>query len=135
MDREELRDVLRARRDRLVISGRELAAERERGMAKGYLGPLESAAMRRGVLHIETEVRWHDEFDALLAAGAPLGGDAARRGRVAREARSGTASQTDETDENAPGRPSSEGVRHQGQAGHGEKHLNEIEILLDNVTI
>jgi DNA-binding PadR family transcriptional regulator len=71
MDREELRDVLRARRDRLVISGRELAAERERGVAKGYLGPLESASMRRGVLHIETEVRWHDELDALLAAGEP----------------------------------------------------------------
>jgi DNA-binding PadR family transcriptional regulator len=69
MDREELRDVLRARRDRLVISGRELAAERERGVAKGYLGPLESASMRRGVLHIETEVRWHDELDALLAGG------------------------------------------------------------------
>jgi DNA-binding PadR family transcriptional regulator len=69
MDREELRDVLRARRDRLVISGRELAAERERGVAKGYLGPLESASMRRGVLHIETEVRWHDELDTLLADG------------------------------------------------------------------
>jgi DNA-binding PadR family transcriptional regulator len=48
MDRKELRDALRARRDRLVISGRELAAERERGVAKGYLSPLESATMRRG---------------------------------------------------------------------------------------
>jgi hypothetical protein len=74
-----LRDALRARRDRLVISGRELAAERERGVAKGYLSPIVSAAMRRGELHIETEVRWHDEIDALLAEGAPLDGSAAGR--------------------------------------------------------
>jgi len=86
MDRAELRDALRARRDRLLISGRELAAERERGLAKGYLSPLESATMRRGELHIETEVRWHDELDALLAGEAPLDGNAARRGRAARQA-------------------------------------------------
>ena len=87
--REELRDALRARRDRLVISGRELAAERARGVASGYLSPLEAATMRRGELHIETEVCWHDEVDALLAAGAPLTGNAGHRGRLAREALSG----------------------------------------------
>jgi DNA-binding PadR family transcriptional regulator len=86
VDREELRDAMRARRDRLVISGRELAAERERGVARGYLSPLESATMRRGELHIETEVRWHDELDAVLASGAPLGGNAERRGNLARRA-------------------------------------------------
>ncbi len=86
IDRDELRDALRARRDRLAISGRELAAERERGVARGYLSPIESAAMRRGEMHIETEVRWHDEFDKLLAGGAPLGGNAERRGRAARDA-------------------------------------------------
>jgi DNA-binding PadR family transcriptional regulator len=89
VDREELRDALRARRDRLVISGRELGAERERGVARGYLSPVESATMRRGELHIETEVRWHDELDAVLAAGAPLDGNADRRGRPAREALAG----------------------------------------------
>jgi DNA-binding PadR family transcriptional regulator len=86
IDRDELRDVLRARRDRLAISGREVAAERERGVAKGYLSPIEAASMRRGEMHIETEVRWHDEFDKLLAGGAPLGGNAERRGRAARDA-------------------------------------------------
>ena len=31
--------------------------------------------MRRGVLHLETEVRWHDALDAeLLTEGAPLDG-------------------------------------------------------------
>lgn len=74
IDRDELRDALHARRDRLVITGRELAAERERGVARGYLTPIVSAAMHRGELQIETEVRWHDEMDALLAEGAPLDG-------------------------------------------------------------
>jgi len=101
MDREELREILRARRDRLAISHRELAAWRERGVARGYISPMQSATMRRGELHIEAEVRWHDELDAALAAGAPLGGNAAlaagaplggnaaRRGRVTREAHGG----------------------------------------------
>src|SRR5579875_3628842 len=101
MDREELREILRARRDRLAISRRELAAWRERGAARGYISPMQSATMRRGELHIEAEVRWHDELDAALtagaplggnaalAAGAPLGGNAARRGRVTREAHGG----------------------------------------------
>jgi DNA-binding PadR family transcriptional regulator len=79
IDRDELRDTLRARRDRLVISGRELTSERERGVARGYLSSLEAATMRRGELHIETEVRWHDELDAVLAGGAPLDGNADRR--------------------------------------------------------
>jgi hypothetical protein len=39
-----------------------------------------SAAMRRGELHIETEVRWHDEIDALLAEGVPLDGNAGSHG-------------------------------------------------------
>jgi DNA-binding PadR family transcriptional regulator len=81
MDREELRAALRNRRSRLAIAGAELAAERERLVARGYVGPLSAAIMRRGVMHIETEMRWHDELDALLA---------------------------DETDESAPGRPSAE---------------------------
>src|SRR6516162_1994406 len=51
MDREELREALRNRRNRLSIAAAELAA----------------AIMRRGVLHIETEVRWHDELDAQLS--------------------------------------------------------------------
>jgi DNA-binding PadR family transcriptional regulator len=89
IDREELRDALRARRDRLVISGRELTAERERGVAKGYLSPVEAVSMRRGELHIETEVRWHDELDAVLATDAPLGGSAERRGNAARRALTG----------------------------------------------
>jgi len=68
MDTGELRDTLRARRSRLEISAVELAAELERLTAKGYLGVFQAAIMRRGVLHLETDVRWHDALDAELAA-------------------------------------------------------------------
>jgi DNA-binding PadR family transcriptional regulator len=67
-DRDELRGMLRARRDRLAITGRELADDRRRGLAQGHLNPLEAASMRRGEMHIEAEVRWLDEMDKLFAA-------------------------------------------------------------------
>lgn len=71
MDPEELRVMLRARRERLAISAAEVEAERQRLAAKGtVVDPLSAAIMRRGVLHLETEVRWHDELDALLAGNA-----------------------------------------------------------------
>src|SRR5271165_5741502 len=68
MDREELREALRNRRNRLAIGAAELTAERERLVAKGHIGLLTAANMRRGVLHMETEVGWLDELDAELAA-------------------------------------------------------------------
>ena len=68
MDREELREALRNRRNRLAMSAAELTAERERLVAKGYIGLLAAANMRRGVLHLETEVGWLLELDAELAA-------------------------------------------------------------------
>src|SRR6202035_4806512 len=45
-----------------------LAAELNRLTARGYLGAFQAAIMRRGVMHHEAEVRWHDELDAALAA-------------------------------------------------------------------
>jgi len=71
MDRTELRQMLRVRRDRLAITGAELAAERERLTAKGGHDLLMSAIMRRAAQAIEAEVRWHDELDAELAV-APV---------------------------------------------------------------
>lgn len=75
MDRDELRQTLRARRDKLAIGAAEVSADRERLLARGLLGVLEAAIMRRGVMRIEAEVRWHDELDAELAA-AGDGGEA-----------------------------------------------------------
>jgi DNA-binding PadR family transcriptional regulator len=71
-DRDELRDLLRARRERLALGARELESARERGVAAGYLTPIESAVMRRVVLHAEADASWHDTFDELLA-GLPPG--------------------------------------------------------------
>lgn len=68
MDPDELRDILRARRNRLQITAVELATELDRLTARGYLGVFQAAIMRRGVMHHEAEVRWHDELDAVLAA-------------------------------------------------------------------
>jgi DNA-binding PadR family transcriptional regulator len=67
VDREELRQTMRARREMLAIGVKEFAAERERLLAKGHLDMLAAATMRRGILHMETEIRWHDELDAELA--------------------------------------------------------------------
>jgi len=67
MDRAELRQMLRARRDKLVIGASEIAADLERLTAKGVIDVLMGAIMRRAVLATEAEVRWHDELDERLA--------------------------------------------------------------------
>ena len=72
-DRDELRVLLRARRDRLAVSASELAGAREHGVAAGYLTPVTAAVMRRSVIRMEAEVGWHDEFDQLLATLPPGG--------------------------------------------------------------
>jgi DNA-binding PadR family transcriptional regulator len=82
MDTGELRDMLRARRGRLAVSAEEITAERQRLEAKGYISGLQAEIMRRSQIHLEAEVRWHDELDTALAAGlvaegSTLGGYAA----------------------------------------------------------
>src|SRR5215467_4572646 len=67
VDREELRSWMRGRRELLAIAATQIEAERQRLVAKGYVGPVAAAVMRRGQMHAETEVRWHDEFAKILA--------------------------------------------------------------------
>jgi DNA-binding PadR family transcriptional regulator len=105
MDPAELRETLRARRNRVQITAVELAAELDRLTAKGYLGVFQAAIMRRGVMHYEAEVRWHDELDAELAATPepraallPNGAIEARPGDEP-AAPASSASKTDETTE------------------------------------
>jgi DNA-binding PadR family transcriptional regulator len=74
VDRAELRATLQVRRNRLAISAEEIAVSRERLVAKGYVGALEAGIMRRGQMHMEAEVRWHDELDKVLATDVPLAG-------------------------------------------------------------
>ena len=66
-DREELTAWLRGRREMLAIAAGQIRAERERLTARGHVGPVEAAVMRRGEMIAETEVRWHDEFAKVLA--------------------------------------------------------------------
>jgi DNA-binding PadR family transcriptional regulator len=66
-DREEVRDLLRARRDHIAVAAQEVAVTRERGVAAGYLDPAQAASMRRLELHQLAELAWHDEFDKVLA--------------------------------------------------------------------
>jgi DNA-binding PadR family transcriptional regulator len=77
LDRAELRRTLRARRDMLAIWVAEVSAQREDLIAKGHLDVLAAAVMRRGILHMEAEISWHDELDATLAGSgggeAPVG--------------------------------------------------------------
>lgn len=67
IDLQEATDTMRRRREQMAIAAEHLAAEAQRLLAKGYIGPAQAAVMRRGVMHIETEVRWHDEFAKTLA--------------------------------------------------------------------
>ncbi|HTR95864.1 MAG TPA: helix-turn-helix transcriptional regulator [Trebonia sp.] len=76
MEREDLRRILRARREKLAIWIAEVAAERERLIRKGHIDAVAASVMRRGIAHTEAEIRWHDEIDTELAAApAEPGGD------------------------------------------------------------
>jgi len=66
-DREELAIWLHARREALVSAARLVDEERQRLVAKGYIGPVQASVMRRATLMAEAEVRWHDEFAKVLA--------------------------------------------------------------------
>ena len=67
-DREELASWLRARRETFALTAAQLAEDRERMVAKGWLDPFQATVMYRGQLHAEAEIRWHDEFVKILAA-------------------------------------------------------------------
>ena len=67
MEPEELRRILHARRDMMAIAAGEVAADREQLLAKGFIGMLAAAVMRRAIMYTEAEIRWHDELDAALA--------------------------------------------------------------------
>jgi DNA-binding PadR family transcriptional regulator len=72
MDPAELRRNLRARREMLAIRVTEVAADREQLIAQGHVDALAAAVMRRAVMQIEAEIRWHGELDAALADTGPV---------------------------------------------------------------
>jgi DNA-binding PadR family transcriptional regulator len=70
-DRDELASWLRTRRETFALTAAQLAEDRERMVAKGYLDPFQATVMYRGQLHAEAEIRWHDEFAKILAGLPP----------------------------------------------------------------
>jgi DNA-binding PadR family transcriptional regulator len=70
-DSDEFASWMTARRDMLAVGLREVAADRERLVAKGHISPLQAAVMRRGELVIEAELRWHEELAQTLAEAPP----------------------------------------------------------------
>jgi DNA-binding PadR family transcriptional regulator len=66
-DREELASWLRSRRETFALTAGQLAEDRQRMVAKGYLDPFQATVMYRAQLHAEAEIRWHDEFAKILA--------------------------------------------------------------------
>ncbi len=69
-DAADLRERLATRGRRVAVQLDTMASERERLTAQGLLSPLAIAAFRRGELRLEAELRWHEEFESKLAAGA-----------------------------------------------------------------
>jgi len=83
-DHLELGELLSTRRQAIATTLERLSADRARGEAKGYLSPVASAVMRRGELHLEAELSWHEEFSRILdELPASPGDDAPSTGRAA----------------------------------------------------
>lgn len=61
---------LARRKQALLAKAAELAAERERGEAQGYLrpevSPLQAASFRRAEIRVAAELAWHEECEGLL---------------------------------------------------------------------
>ena len=66
-DPEEFASWLQLRRSILEAALRNLSQERERLIAKGYIGPLQATVMRRGELIAGAELAWHAELEEELA--------------------------------------------------------------------
>lgn len=68
LDHEALRERLSRRRDALARALTELVAGRELHQAEGHLPAASIAGYRRTQLHLEAELAWHDELEAMLPA-------------------------------------------------------------------
>jgi DNA-binding PadR family transcriptional regulator len=64
---------MNARRDLIAVALREVSADREQLVAKGYISPLVAVVMRRTELMLDGELRWHEELMQALAVDWPGG--------------------------------------------------------------
>jgi DNA-binding PadR family transcriptional regulator len=67
LKRDDLRRLLRTRGEMLALAVEHVKADREQLIAAGHLDMFAAAGMRRSILAMEAEVRWHDEMDESLA--------------------------------------------------------------------
>jgi DNA-binding PadR family transcriptional regulator len=67
MKRDDLRRILWTRREMLAIGVEHVKADREQLIAAGHIDVFAAAGMRRSILAMEADVRWHDEMDETLA--------------------------------------------------------------------
>ena len=68
LDQEALQERLSLRRSALAATLRDLEAGREMHLQEGHLSPASIAGYRRAELHLEAELAWHDELQAMLPA-------------------------------------------------------------------
>lgn len=68
LDHSALRERLSRRRDAVARALAELTAGRELHLQEGHLPTASIAGYRRTQLHLEAELAWHDELDAMLPA-------------------------------------------------------------------
>lgn len=66
--RSELTGLLRERRQAIATALAGVEAMGVHLQARGEIGPLDVAMFRRRSMQLEAELRWHDEFDRVLAA-------------------------------------------------------------------
>ena len=68
LNEEALKERLSLRRSALAANLRDLEAGREMHLQEGHLSPASIAGYRRAELHLEAELAWHDELQAILPA-------------------------------------------------------------------
>jgi DNA-binding PadR family transcriptional regulator len=75
LDYDGLRERLSLRRSAVARALTDLAASRELHLQEGHLPAASIAGYRRSELHLEAELAWHDELEAMLPAiaGEPAG--------------------------------------------------------------
>lgn len=69
-ERDELIQLLRARRQAIANLLEGLTAKRTYLESKGFLSPVNVAVLHRAELHLEAELRWHDEFAPMIVKAA-----------------------------------------------------------------
>jgi len=68
--KDELAALLRARRQAVANLLEGLTTKRTYLESRGFLSPANVAVLRRAEMHLEAELRWHDEFGPILIEAA-----------------------------------------------------------------